>query len=135
MEQVAERIRRRIAEMSMTQVDLAKAAGLSPARFGNYVQGKRNPDIFTLAKIARALGVSTDWLLGVSEVGSVEIKPVVLRLLELDGMPHERAEAIASTVQAALRILAGLPNEGDVHLRSQTAAQAAWIARRSQEQG
>lgn len=130
MEQVAERIRQRIAEMDVNQSDIAKAAGLSSQRFGNYVQGTRTPDIFVLARIARVLGVSTDWLLGLNEAGAVEIKPVVLALLGLEGLPPERAEAIASTVQAALRILAGLPAEGDIALRSRTAALAAWQARR-----
>ena len=134
MEQVAERIRRRIAEMDVNQSDIAKAAGLSSQRFGNYVQGTRTPDIFVLARIARVLGVSTDWLLGLNEAGAVEIKPVVLALLGLEGLPPERAEAIASTVQAALRILAGLPDEGGIALRSRTAALAAWQARHAPEQ-
>lgn len=135
MEQVANRIRRRLSDMNAKQTDVAAAAGLTPARFGNYVQGKRTPDILTLARIARALNVSTDWLLGISEAGPVEIKPVVLALLELERIPPERAEAIASTVQAALRILAGLPDEGDIALRSRTAAIAAYQARRAPEQG
>lgn len=135
MEHVANRIRRRLADMNAKQNEVAAAAGITPARFGNYVQGKRMPDILTLARIARALGVTTDWLLGLSEAGPIEIKPVILSLLELERLPPERAEAIASAAQEALRILAHLPDEGGIALRSRTAALAAYQARRGPEQG
>lgn len=129
MADMAQRIKDRIDDLKISQRDAAKASGVSAQRFGNYVQGTRKPDIETLARIAQALGVSTDWLLGISEAGPVEIAPVVLRLLELDGVPQARAEVIAAAVQEALKILSALPSEGDVALRSRIAAQAAWQAR------
>lgn len=129
MADVGSRIKSRIEEMSTSQRDIAKAAGISSQRLGNYAQGTRTPDIEMLVRIARALNVSTDWLLGVSEVGPVEISPIVQRLLELDGMPHERAASLAAVVQEALKIVSALPGEGDAGLRSRVAAQAAWQAR------
>jgi transcriptional regulator with XRE-family HTH domain len=131
MVEMADRIKQRLAQLDLSQVAAAKAAGISTQRFGNYVQGTRKPDIETLPKIARALNVSTDWLLGISETGPIEISPVILRLLELEGVDPERANVIAAAVQEALRILSSLPDEGDAGLRSRLAAQAAWQVRRS----
>jgi len=129
MTEMHDRIRRRMDDLRLTQREVAKATGLSTQRLGNYVQGTRKPDIDTLPKIARALSVTTDWLLGISETGPVDISPVVQRLLELDGLALDRAGAIASAVQEALRILTALPDEGDAVMRSRLAAQAAWQAR------
>ena len=128
MTNMNDRIRTRIDELRLTQREVAKASGISNQRLGNYVQGTRKPDIETLPRIARALSVTTDWLLGVSEAGPVDILPVVQRLLELDGLAAERAGAIAAAVQEALRILTALPDEGDTVMRSRLAAQAAWQA-------
>lgn len=130
MIKVSERIRSRIADAGLKQIDVARACGLSGQRFNNYAQGFRTPDIDTLARIAKALGVTTDWLLGLSETGPVDVYPVVLSLLELEGLAPERSRAIASVVQEALRILTALPDEGDVGFRSRMAAQAAWQSQR-----
>lgn len=123
---VGARIRQRIAEMGITQADVARALGISQQRLGNYVNGKRPPDIETLVKVAKALNVSTDWLLGINESAPTDIKAVVLRLLELDGIPETRAQVIAEVAARALQLLSALPAEGDARTRALLAAQAAW---------
>lgn len=52
----------------MSQGDLEEAAGLSHRHVGAIEQGRR-PDltISVLAKLARALSVSADWLLGLHD--------------------------------------------------------------------
>jgi transcriptional regulator with XRE-family HTH domain len=126
---VGERIRARINVLGISQADAARRSGLSSQRFGNYAQGTRTPDLDTLMRIARALGTTTDWLLGFSVGEPPDVAIVVCRLLELEGLPTERAVAIAETVQEALRVLASLPDEGDAQTRSRIAAQAAWQLR------
>lgn len=126
MDRVGARIRERLAELAMTQADLARATGLSTARIGNYVQGTRPPDIATLAKLARALQTSTDWLLGLSESRPLDVRAVVFRLLQLDGMPEARASLLAEVASKAVQLLAALPGEGDNRTRAHLAAQAAW---------
>lgn len=125
------RIRERIEDLGISQAEAARASGCSAARFGNYCSGTRNPDLDTLVRIARALRTTTDWLLGISEVVPVDTKAVILRLLDLEGMPQERAEVIAFAAEEALRLLAALPNEGDARTRALLAAQAAWQMRPS----
>lgn len=130
--ELAARIHQRIDdEMKTTQVAVAKAAGMSPQRLGNYAQGKKLPDVVALVQIAKALQTSTDWLLGVSESVPPEIDPILVRLLELEGIAPETAQVIAATVREAVQIQRALPNEGDPLLRSRLAAQAAWQSRRA----
>lgn len=125
------RIRKRVKELKTTQVKVAEAAGMSPQRLGNYVQGTKLPDLVALVQIAKALNTSADWLLGLSETGPPEIEPILVRLLELEGMSQATAQTIAATVREAVAIQRALPNEGDLLLRSRLAAQAAWQSRRA----
>ena len=46
------------------QSDLANATGLDPAAICNYEGGRRLPNAVCLVRLARALRVSIDWLLG-----------------------------------------------------------------------
>ena len=124
----------RIAELDTTQAAVAAKANLSTQRFGNYVQGTRTPDVATLARIAKALDTSTDYLLGLTDDADEllnSLEPILLRLFELEGLPPDRSETIVLIAREALRLLRGLQDEGDAHSRSRLAAQAAWQIRSS----
>ena len=51
-----------------TQEEIAQKIGTSRQNVGNWLSGKSKPDINMLAKIATAYEVSTDYLLGISDV-------------------------------------------------------------------
>lgn len=123
---LGERVKALVSERGISQAEAARQCGLSPARFNNYVTGLRTPDPDTLIQIARGLGVTTDYLLGFNAAEPPNVSAVVLRLLELEGFDAGRAEAIAETVQEALKVLTAFPDEGDAATRSRLAAQAAW---------
>lgn len=57
------RIAELLSEKAMTQKDLATATGITEAAISHYVNETRVPRGVNLAKIARALGTSTDYLL------------------------------------------------------------------------
>jgi transcriptional regulator with XRE-family HTH domain len=126
---ISPRLRSAYEALGIKQNEAARRAGLSPQRLNNYLNRPNQPDIETLARLARAFNVTTDYLLGLSEPTIVEIAPLVARLLELDGMSPERATVFADVVQQALRIASSLPNEGDAALRSRIAAQTVWQTR------
>lgn len=126
MKEMAERMRARAKALGLSQKTAAELVGISPQRMGNYMQGTRTPDFPTLVRISGALKTSSDWLLGISSIVEQTYEPVILRLLELEGLPADRAEVIASTAQEAVRLLLALPPEGDDLTRSRMAAQAAW---------
>ena len=61
---VADRIRNRRMELNITQTELAKAAKLTPAAISQFESGARKPSFDALSKLATALKISTDLLLG-----------------------------------------------------------------------
>ena len=50
-------------ERGMSQSELAAAIGVSPSALGMYEQGRREPSADTMVALARALDVTTDFLL------------------------------------------------------------------------
>ena len=58
-----ERIKQRRQQLGMRQVDLAKAITVSQSTMSDYETGRYEPDLETLAKIARELKVTVGWLM------------------------------------------------------------------------
>lgn len=48
----------------MNQAELAKRAGLQAAAIGHFERGRRKPSFANVRSLAKALGVSSDYLLG-----------------------------------------------------------------------
>ncbi|WP_310204952.1 helix-turn-helix transcriptional regulator [Ancylobacter sp. 3268] len=71
MELFATQLRKRAEELGISHAEVARRAGLTERRYGNYVAGTREPDLATLVRIATVLSTSTDWLLGLG-AGDVE---------------------------------------------------------------
>ena len=59
-------------ERGMSQADLAAAIRVSPSALGMYEQGRREPSADTLVALAKALEVTTDFLLTGRVTGPVE---------------------------------------------------------------
>lgn len=55
-------------EKNLTQTQLADAMGVLVRAYQNYEYGEREPSAFKVAELARFLGVSTDYLLGLDDV-------------------------------------------------------------------
>jgi class 3 adenylate cyclase len=58
------RIRDRRQRLHLSQSSLAGALGVSPQAVSKWERGENGPDLSLLVPLSRALGVSTDWLLG-----------------------------------------------------------------------
>lgn len=65
MNKFKENIRYLRTSEKLTQKDLAKALNVAPQTYASYEQGRREPDIDTLIKIARFYNVSLDFLVGI----------------------------------------------------------------------
>ena len=59
-----ERLRAARDRWGWTQSDLARAAGLQPSALSHYESGARRPSFTNLSRLAAALEVSTDYLVG-----------------------------------------------------------------------
>ena len=61
----ADNLRRIMRDRGMTQAELGRMVGISQGNVSMYVTGRREPRATYILRIATALGVTTDELLGV----------------------------------------------------------------------
>jgi transcriptional regulator with XRE-family HTH domain len=96
-------VRRRRLERGWTLDALADAAGLTPNFIGGVENGRRNPSLTSMARIAKGLSV---------------------HLAELLGMPELSPETVV-----AARLLIALPGEVRAPVASALSALVAWATR------
>ena len=60
----AQNVRMRQQALGLTRAEVARRAGLSEARYGNYARGDREPDLLSIVKLSRALEATPGQLLG-----------------------------------------------------------------------
>jgi class 3 adenylate cyclase len=65
-ESIGNRIRHRRDRLGLSQAALAGVLQVSPQTVSKWERGEDSPDLALLVPLARALGVSTDWILGSS---------------------------------------------------------------------
>lgn len=65
MDSFAQNLRNRAEQLGISNAEVARRAGLSERRYGNYVSGRREPDLATLVRIAQVLETTPNDLLGV----------------------------------------------------------------------
>lgn len=70
---IAERIRRARTVADLSQTDLATKLGVSRAAIAQWETGRSGPDRRRIADLAEALRVTVDYLLGVSDDGSIHL--------------------------------------------------------------
>ena len=84
-------------DFNMSQVDLAKKIGISNVTLSRYLSGDRIPRLDVITKIASALNVSIDYLLGISdkknndhsqENNDLDIALLAQSLFNLEGNNH-----------------------------------------------
>lgn len=63
-----ERLNQLMEEQQISQIELSKKIGIASGSISNYSNGTRLIKVEILPKLAKALGTSTDYLLGVSNV-------------------------------------------------------------------
>ena len=66
-QKVAQRIRMQAARMGISHAELAKRIGISKTAMNEITKGRNFPRAQTLAALAVEFGVTTDYLLGLSD--------------------------------------------------------------------
>jgi transcriptional regulator with XRE-family HTH domain len=79
MERFGSQLRKRAKELGLSQAEAARRSGLSEHRYGHYVRGIREPDLATLARIAKALQTTPNELLGLGGEKSERSRRSLLR--------------------------------------------------------
>ncbi len=64
---VGERIKQLLETRGLTQAQLSAKSGLPPATISHFISGLRTPGTTSLRKLSDALGVSVEFLLGITE--------------------------------------------------------------------
>lgn len=85
-----------LGERSMSQRELAEAAGLTPASVSRYVNGEREPRALTIAALADALGVKPSDIIGTTDEQELD---TAIRLISRNAgrlTEAQRAELIAA---------------------------------------
>lgn len=65
---INERLRLLREERGLLQRDIAQLLNISTSAYGYYEQGKRTPDMHVIQVLAKFYNVSSDWLIGLSDV-------------------------------------------------------------------
>ena len=72
---LGERLLMFINKANMSQKQLAEAIGVTPTRLNYRVKDKREPDVYHIKQLAKALGITGDDLLGTNEFVHEESSP------------------------------------------------------------
>ena len=59
---IAQRLREALAELDVTQADVARRTGRNPSTVSHWIKGSRTPPADTVEDIAAALGIRAAWL-------------------------------------------------------------------------
>ena len=96
-----ERLQRIRKEREVSQEELAKRLGVHAPIIGRYERGEVKPSVEVAAKIADALGVSLDYLTGLSD--QLLDKKLVKQITELQRLDPEERSHILKTLDALIR--------------------------------
>ncbi len=113
--QVKERIRKLRREKKLTQQELAKALDVSPSTISMYEQGRREPDIDLLLRLAVFFQTTTDDLLGLNDQQDSKM-PLIKGQLNENEWKVIHAYRSDPDLQKALNSLLGIESKEHVAL-------------------
>ena len=105
------RLKRRAGELGLTDVEVARRLGIAQGRYSSWSNDVHEPDLETVIRIARVLGMTADQVLGVVEDEANDADAALraraaLALGDLSGAPLAGAVAM---VEALARVAAASP--------------------------
>ena len=108
METIAQRISRARRYLNINQKELAQKANITEASLSRYENGIREPKSAVLTRLAEALEVSTDYLLGLSENRTYEdsdISNKSEKMLKQDGLMFSGKPASKEAIDGVLQAI------------------------------
>jgi len=104
--QIGARLREARIERGVQQKVLAAQLGMDQSVLSRYERGELRLPSPLLARIVRALGVSSDAILGLKETkrtAVVQDKRFLKRLHAIDSLPERQRDALLTTIDGLLR--------------------------------
>lgn len=83
------RIKQLREEKGLKQEELAKVLSVAPSTIGMYERDEREPNDSITLKIAEYFGVSTDYLLGKTNIKNIEDEFKIIYSKEIEGLTEE----------------------------------------------
>lgn len=83
------RIKQLREEKGLKQEELAKVLSVAPSTIGMYERDEREPNDSITLKIAEYFGVSTDYLLGKTNIKNIEDEFKTIYSKEIEGLTEE----------------------------------------------
>ena len=105
-EMLGQRIARLRKEKGLTQVEVARKAGLSQVLVSDYERGRLRPNPDTIVKLAQILLVTTDELLGVKDsltTGNKLSLKTIRRLKRIENLPASQQKTLFKTIDTFLK--------------------------------
>jgi len=99
---IGENIKRIREAKRLSQKEVISAIGMGPAQYSRIENGKTDPSVSTVAKIAKALGVSMADLFeedGLLEVNSYD-KGLMERVAMIDQLPEDERKTLFTVLDA-----------------------------------
>jgi transcriptional regulator with XRE-family HTH domain len=102
MDIFAKKLKERAAQLGISNAEAARLCGLDERRYANYANDQREPDLATLVKIARTLGTSADYLLGLSDAAPADERGRLVERLTVAaaGLPDDQLATVVTQVEA-----------------------------------
>lgn len=99
-------------EHDLTQGDIGKSLGLSLSAIGKYEQGLRTPNPDVICAVAKRFGVSTDYLLGMTDERNPSCEPSEPNLPTRNRQPLDGFNNAPTHIKAAIMTLLAPYEEG-----------------------
>lgn len=95
-------LRNRAEALGISNAEAARRSGLSERRYAHYVSGDREPDLATLVRIAQALGMTPNQLLGVEDTNEPSTRELLIQRVQsaAQGVSDGTLEIVAIQVEA-----------------------------------
>lgn len=94
MVEMSKKLRELRVEMELTQGQVAKRIGITSSVISAYENGIRQPSFDSLIKLAYLYGVSSDYLLGISDRKAVEPR----NLVSLEGLSPSKISIVKQLI-------------------------------------
>jgi len=103
MSNLGERIKIARIQKKMSQADLANAANVHQKNISKYEGGGVVPSALILKEMAKALGVTADYLLGSDQDDVIKDTELLRHFKDIDKMPEELKSALITVIEAFVR--------------------------------
>ena len=92
---IKNRIRDLREDIDLRQIDVSNATGIDQKTLSNYETGKTNPDSYSIIRLADFFGVTTDYLLGYTDVNITTNADIIEKLDKIENEIRELKKTLS----------------------------------------